>query len=161
MILKRLLLDYNSKAGAPAFLLALGLCCYTEYWGKGIKKNGRNNNKKAFNAFLRRLDSKYYRELIDNDVDFYHDIWCGLAHTYLIEAKGDTRIITDYRGLHGIEYNQASKDYTFCIRTYFDEFANGQSICLTRFVPYSNVLEYLVCSYSYFSSCRMEATGET
>jgi hypothetical protein len=68
MILKRLLLDYNSKAGAPAFLLALGLCCYTEYWGKGIKKNGRNNNKKAFNAFLRRLDSKYYRELIDNDV---------------------------------------------------------------------------------------------
>jgi hypothetical protein len=21
-------------AGAPNFLLALGLCCYTEYWGK-------------------------------------------------------------------------------------------------------------------------------
>lgn len=24
----------NPNVGAPNFLLALGLCCYTEYWGK-------------------------------------------------------------------------------------------------------------------------------
>ena len=24
----------NSNQGAPNFLLALALCCYTEYWGK-------------------------------------------------------------------------------------------------------------------------------
>jgi hypothetical protein len=31
----------NPNVGAPNFLLALGLCCYTEYWGKlltGISK---------------------------------------------------------------------------------------------------------------------------
>ena len=29
-------LDFNNKGdkGAPAFLTALGLCCYTEYWGR-------------------------------------------------------------------------------------------------------------------------------
>ena len=125
---KTLLLGYNSQSGAPNFLLALGLCCYTEYWGKlveGIKKNDRNNNKNAFNAFLRRLDSNYYGILIDNDVDFYRDIRCGLAHSYLIEVKGNAGVTTDYGGLHGIEYDQVSKNYTFWIRTYFDEFKSA------------------------------------
>jgi hypothetical protein len=38
---KALRLADNRQIGAPNFLLALGLMCYTEYWGKlvkGIKK---------------------------------------------------------------------------------------------------------------------------
>jgi hypothetical protein len=30
---KAINLSKNSSIGAPNFLLALGLCCYTEYWG--------------------------------------------------------------------------------------------------------------------------------
>lgn len=33
----------HATRGAPNFLLPLGLCCYTEYWGKlplGIQKKG-------------------------------------------------------------------------------------------------------------------------
>ena len=48
----------NCIRGAPNFLLALGLCCYTEYWGKlseGVKLN-ESKSKESFNAFLRRLN---------------------------------------------------------------------------------------------------------
>lgn len=27
----------HAKKGSPNFLIALGLCCYTEYWGKLVK----------------------------------------------------------------------------------------------------------------------------
>jgi hypothetical protein len=33
-ITKTLKLAENKDIGAPNFLLALGLCCYTEYWGE-------------------------------------------------------------------------------------------------------------------------------
>src|SRR5215212_9232965 len=125
---KTLLLHSIPKVGAPSFLLALGLCCYTEYWGnlaEGIKKDDRNKNKESFNAFLRRLDPKYYGRLIDNQVNFYREVRCGLAHAYLIEAKGDAVINAGYVGLHGIEYHKESERYTFWIRTYFDEFKNA------------------------------------
>ena len=49
----------NPNVGAPNFLLALGLCCYTEYWGKlltGVSKFDGSRGKIAFNAFLERLD---------------------------------------------------------------------------------------------------------
>jgi hypothetical protein len=55
----------HSPRGAPNFLLALGLCCYTEYWGKlllGIeKKDGREASQDPFNKFLYRLDYTYYQ----------------------------------------------------------------------------------------------------
>jgi hypothetical protein len=52
---KTLQLVHTSR-GAPNFLLALGLCCYTEYWGKlllGIeKRDGKEVSKAPFEAFL-------------------------------------------------------------------------------------------------------------
>lgn len=48
---------YNSKAkrGSPNFLLALGLCCYTEYWGKLLLGISKDHGKKCFEAFFVRL----------------------------------------------------------------------------------------------------------
>ena len=49
----------NPNVGAPNFLLALGLCCYTEYWGKlltGPNKFDASRGRTGFNAFLERLD---------------------------------------------------------------------------------------------------------
>ena len=52
----------NPNVGAPNFLLALGLCCYTEYWGKlltGVSKYDASRGRIGFNAFIVRLDRVY------------------------------------------------------------------------------------------------------
>ena len=48
----------NTRDGAPNFLLALALCCYTEYWGQfliGKKNRFHGYNRKCFNEFFKRL----------------------------------------------------------------------------------------------------------
>jgi hypothetical protein len=111
--------------GAPNFLLALGLCCYTEYWGKlllGVERKeigGRERSKAPFEAFLKRLDCSYYKGLLQT-LDIYSDIRCGLAHAHMIDSNA--RIDMGNIGYHGIEYNQTEKRYTFWVRTYFNEF---------------------------------------
>jgi len=123
---KTLCLTLDPQIGAPNFLLALGLCCYTEYWGKlvqGIRKS-ESRSKEAFDTFLKRFDPAYYTNLMAV-VDLYVEVRCGLAHSYLIEGRGDTVIDTGYKGLHGIEYNRTTKKYIFWVRAYFDEFKNA------------------------------------
>ena len=112
---KTLRLADNRQIGAPNFLLALGLMCYTEYWGKlvkGIKKDETRSGREAFDAFIKRLDSVYYGKLQNSKVDLYGEVRCGLAHAYLIDASCDARIDTGYKGFHGIEYHQSTKGYT-------------------------------------------------
>ena len=85
----------DTPRGGPNFLLALGLCCYTEYWGKlllGIeKKEKREPSEKPFNEFLYKLDGTYYQDLsgrLDKQgLSIYSNIRCGLAHAYLIEGE--------------------------------------------------------------------------
>jgi hypothetical protein len=50
---------------------------------------------------------------------------CGLAHAYVIDSSGDTKIDTGNLGLHGIEYHNSTRGYTFWVKTYFDEFKNA------------------------------------
>ena len=89
----------NPNVGAPNFLLALGLCCYTE-----------------------RFERLYYGNLIGSGTDLYKEVRCGLAHAYLIETSGNARIDMGNAGLHGIDYDKTSKKYIFWVRTSFDEF---------------------------------------
>lgn len=75
----------NSPQKAPNFLLALALCCYTEYWGKlklGVAEP--KHSKSAFMAFLEELDYQHYSPI---KLQVYKDVRCGLAHSYLIEKK--------------------------------------------------------------------------
>jgi hypothetical protein len=45
-----------SAKGAPNFLLALGLCCYTEYWGKLLLGIPENYSRNAFTTFFKVRD---------------------------------------------------------------------------------------------------------
>jgi hypothetical protein len=59
----------NEPQGSPNFLLALGLCCYTEYWGKlklGVADS--RHSKVAFMAFLEELDYQYTIRLISRNL---------------------------------------------------------------------------------------------
>jgi hypothetical protein len=40
------------QVGAPNLLLALGLCCYTEYWGRLLTGTATGQGKRCFNVFL-------------------------------------------------------------------------------------------------------------
>jgi len=114
-------------------LLALGLCCYTEYWGKlllGIeKKEKREPSEKPFNEFLYKLDGTYYRDLsgrLDKQgLSIYSNIRCGLAHAYLIEGGKSATIDIGSKGQHGIEYDFEKSKYIFWVRAYFKEFKNA------------------------------------
>jgi hypothetical protein len=112
---------------APNFLLALGLCCYTEYWGKlnlGVKPE-EQRGKESFEKFLYDyLDPIYYPQLRNKDVNLYKDVRCGLAHSYLIENK-TSYIDSACYGSHGIDYDSANMQYTFYVKTYFQEFKAG------------------------------------
>lgn len=123
----------DAPGGAPNFLLALGLCCYTEYWGKlllGIeKKKSSEPSKEPFIAFLKQLDFSYYDELL-KALDIYKDIRCGLAHSYMIDARA--KIDTGYIGSHGIEYDQTEKGYIFWVRAYFEEFKKAVNCYIYR-----------------------------
>ena len=53
----------NSPKGAPNFLLALVLCCYTEYWGKlyfiSLLENPKENKQqKGIRSFLQKIRSR-------------------------------------------------------------------------------------------------------
>jgi hypothetical protein len=120
----------DNPLGAPNFLLALGLCCYTEYWGKlvlGIgQKNEKGKSKRSFETFLKMLDGEYYPNLLERKKTIYKDVRCGLAHMYLIE-NAHARVDTGESGSHGIEYyaaqnNKSQGEYIFWVRKYFAEF---------------------------------------
>jgi hypothetical protein len=117
-ITKTLKLAENNDIGAPNFLLALGLCCYTEYWGKLKCGIAQNKSQKSFEAFLVELDKSYY-EPIKSQI--YRDVRCGLAHAYMIENRSSA-IDALNEGPHGISFDSVSDSYTFYVRTYFEEF---------------------------------------
>ena len=57
----------------------------------------------------------------------YHDIRCGLAHSYLVD--GNARIVIE-GGHSGIEYDDREKIYTFYVRRYLEDF----KVAVNKFV---------------------------
>jgi hypothetical protein len=56
----------NPQLGAPNFLLALGLCCFTEYWDRLLTGTAKNNGGKCFNAFFDRWGQPYVDQYDSN-----------------------------------------------------------------------------------------------
>lgn len=129
----------------PKFLTALGLCCYTEYWGKlklGVEVE-EQKSEKSFNEFLcGYLDSIYYLQLKNQGINIYKDVRCGLAHAYLIENKTSYIDAANY-GNHGIEYNSANRQYTFYLKTYTIEFKAGVNRYINGLIAGTESVELL------------------
>jgi hypothetical protein len=70
----------NTPRGVPNFLLALVLCCDTEYWGRLVKGIPGGRSEKCFNEFFDRL-GKCYQKPNQQGFDVYRDIRCGLVHS--------------------------------------------------------------------------------
>jgi hypothetical protein len=77
----------KTSDGAPNFLLALALCCYTEYWGQfliGKKNRFHGYSRKCFNEFFKRLGPRYEYLIIYNH-NKYDYIKCNrVQHTLII-----------------------------------------------------------------------------
>ena len=74
--------------GAPYFLIALGLSCYTEYWEKvSLGIANKNSSRYCYESLLCRLGPEY-QKLINNGFDLYLKVRCGLVHSYLMEIGG-------------------------------------------------------------------------
>jgi hypothetical protein len=116
---------------AANFLLALGLCCYTEYWGKFLNMTEEDYKKqkpkpkigyntKCFNDFFGRLGPCYVELL--KQVKVYHEVRCGMAHAYLIEKNA---AIVIEGGTCGLSHSEDSSSYVYYVRRYYEDFRNA------------------------------------
>lgn len=104
--------------GGPNFLVALVLCCYTEYWGKLVTYN-KLGSRESFEAFFVRLGSCYDSLVKAYGKKIYQNVRCELVHAYAIEPNATVNM---GHGTCGVEYDGKTDKYTFNIRTYLDDF---------------------------------------
>jgi len=104
------------SAGAN-FLVALGLCAYTEFFGRLSSGIPRSSAGKCFRVFFRKL-GPCYETLVAQRRDVYGDVRCGLAHEYVTEKGSE---INNGTGPCGIEYLSADQ-VRLNLVTYFDDF---------------------------------------
>lgn len=118
-IQKSIDLAKKPSTGAPNLLIALGLSCYTEYWGKVSLGIARGDSRLCYESFLCRMGIKYQQLIDNNDFDTYEKIRCGLVHSYLIETNCEINL---RRGDCGITIDHKNDKYVFNIITYFEDF---------------------------------------
>lgn len=106
----------HSDKGAPNFMLALVLCAYTHFWGKLMKFSG--NDKERFDAFFRKLGTKY-EDVLDRQHANVYRVRNALVHEYIIKANSKIAI---EGGDCGIDYNNTKNTYTFYVRRYLEDF---------------------------------------
>ena len=116
----------NTPKKAPNFLLALVLCCYTEYWGRLVLGIPVGRSEECFNEFFDRL-GKCYQKRKRQGFDAYHDIRCGLVHSSVIDKSAKIRIKGDNCG---IVFDQSVKKYKFHVRRYFKDSGKRSIIIL-------------------------------
>jgi hypothetical protein len=113
----------GTTKGAPNILIALGLSCYTEYWGKLLLGLPRGDSKTCYEAFLKRLGKSYnpnpYEELLNKGLPIYQDIRCGLVHAYAVDRDCVVKLS---EGECGICYDEIRDHYDFNIKTYFKDY---------------------------------------
>ena len=70
------------------YLSALGIASYSEYLG-GLLTNNLGSNGDNFKAFFLRMNPNYPK--MNNDVNLYKRIRCGLVHEYFIKKSANIR----------------------------------------------------------------------
>lgn len=90
--------EATDKAAAN-FLVALGLSVYTEVTGGLVTGELKNPSwaSKNYKAFLNYMGSYYVQ--LDNRINLYKRVRCGLAHEYFIKGPGIVaRTLVDQNG---------------------------------------------------------------
>ena len=107
-------------------MLAVGLSCYTEYWGRLSLGIPKGDSQRCYEEFLKRLGKPYnmnrYEKLLNDGTPVYHDVRCGLVHSYAV-AK-DCKVWLS-EGKCGICYNPKRHYYDFHVKTYFKDFKHA------------------------------------
>lgn len=114
--------SYLKRLGVPAgggnFLAALGLLCYTEFWGK--LKYGKRGDRQNFESFFDDLGPNY-KAFRQSGVDVYNIFRCGLAHEYYVKHSCDIYMAKKKRFPIGIGRDPSGK-YWFVVETYLRDF---------------------------------------
>jgi hypothetical protein len=140
----------NSSNGAPNFMLALVLCCYTEFWGK-LMLYPERDEKKCFDSFFCKLGLKYCDLIYNSDAGIYGRVRCGVVHEYSIKTKADSEsmIVIEGRDCE-IVYDKKTQNYTFCVRKYFEDFK----------IAVNNYIEELKTESDKFNHAKQALEGK-
>lgn len=111
----------QQKQSAGNFLCALGLLCYTEFFGGLITGNFQHGHAKAnFETFFRYM-GKHYSNLIDKkNIDVYNIFRCGMAHEYFIKKDFSVGLLPIRNRRTGIGFENG--EYFFVVEKYYDDF---------------------------------------
>lgn len=113
------------KRGAPNFLCALGLLCYTEFAGGldrdqlGVGGQARSN----FDHFFQQLGVPYAQLLKDHNI--YDILRCGLAHEYYVKHHCSIAMLTNHAAGKpdvGVSYESNTDSFVFRVEPYFRDF---------------------------------------
>lgn len=108
----------NKSAGN--FLCALGLLCYTEFFGGVMTDNFKQGYSKSnFDTFFKYM-GKDYEQLLTK-VEVYDIFRCGLTHEYFI--KNDFSVIALFpqrRRMTGLGHEGGK--YFFIVESYYNDF---------------------------------------
>jgi hypothetical protein len=112
----------SAREGQDAgnFLCALALLCYTEVLG-GLRRGtlAPGNGRLNFECFFRELGPEY-GQLLDNGVDAYGLLRCGMAHEYLIKGRATVSML---KGVEPCGVAVAPNGhYYFTVERYFESF---------------------------------------
>jgi hypothetical protein len=106
----------DSPKGASKFMLALALCCYTEFWGKLKAFPEEKEEKECFESFFSELGEKYRHLIEHTNAGIWGSVRNQLVHLYGIKKhKGsvDESKIVIKGGDCGIMYDNTAQTYTF------------------------------------------------
>ena len=110
----------QSRGAAPNFLLALGLCCYTEFWGRLVEGIPSGNEEICFDAFFNKLGKCYRSQRLSSNFQPYRDIRNGLVHAYL-DRDVIIKLSPGKCGIVG-DPQKGKMRYIFHIKTYSKDF---------------------------------------
>jgi hypothetical protein len=108
----------KSGKNAGNFLCALGLLCYTEFAGD-LKEKSSGTKTQRFNSFFRTL-GPHYEKMIDDKIDVYGELRCGLAHKYFAE-KSCVIYMPAVEQVTGLFLDE-QQIYHFYVGKYFEDF---------------------------------------
>ncbi|MBI2184654.1 MAG: hypothetical protein HYU39_06825, partial [Thaumarchaeota archaeon] len=109
--LSRITKSGSSEAyGAPNFMIALALCCYTESWGKLMIGVPEGPSLDGFNTLLERMGADYGKLIKDNRKRIYDELRGSLVHSYIGSRSKKSPTIPNINvclegGTCGIEYD--------------------------------------------------------